>query len=708
MQSEQTPHRRYFHVDGVRCARCIQAIESALQSEPQVTDARVNMSTNRLEIVWHGDEALVSHYVQKVELLGYPLRPYEAPRKASDESLTLLRSMVVAGFGMGNIMLISVALWSSSQEVMGIATRDLLHWISAGIALPVIAYAGRPFFSSALGVLRKGHTNMDVPISLALLLACGMSLSETIHHGEHAYFDSAVMLLFFLLVGRWLDARARGKARENAEGLLAMLRGYATLLEGDKKTEIVISELKEGMLLSIASGEKIPTDCEIVEGRSEIDTSLVTGETLPKPVSIGEVVYGGTINLSAPLICRVLKASEDSLLADIIRLMEKAEQGRARYVQLADKAAKLYTPVVHTLAAFAFLGWYFIGDASWQQSLLIAITTLIITCPCALGLAVPVVQVLASSWLMKRGILLKSGDALERLAGVTSAVFDKTGTLTLGNPKLKTKVEEEYMRIAASLAAHSKHPYSIALRNAYDGDLLKLEGIEEVPGKGMQAYYQKKNIRLGKHDWCGEKDTVGREGNVWLAIEGQEPIAFTFIDTLRDDAVKVVQQFQQLSINCHLLSGDRSQTVEKIAQATGISHAHAELKPSEKTHYIQHLQAEGERVLMVGDGLNDAPALAQANVSISPATGVDITQNAADVVFQGEKLMAVIQVWHMAVFSTRLVKQNFILAILYNCMAIPLAVAGFVTPLLAAIAMSLSSLIVIANSFRINLQKGNE
>jgi Cu2+-exporting ATPase len=692
---QQALHSRYFHVDGIRCARCIHAIESALQSEPTITDARVNMSTGRLSVSWAGDETLAQGFANKITALGYGVKPFDAPKTDHSEDRLLLRYMAIAGFAMGNIMLISVALWSSEQSIMGIATRDLLHWLSAMIALPTIAYAGRPFFASALAVLRKGHTNMDVPISLALILACAMSLFETINHGEHAYFDSAVMLLFFLLIGRWLDARARGKARENAQDLLAMMQGYATIIEDRKTRELPIADLHEGMELRIAVGEKIPTDCEILQGSSELDTSLVTGETEPRVARVGNTIFGGTINLTSPLTCRVLKASEDSLLADIIRLMEQAEQGRAHYVRLADKAAQLYTPVVHTLAAAAFLGWFFVGGMPWQDALLIAITTLIITCPCALGLAVPVVQVLSSSWLMKRGILLKSGDALERLASIDAAVFDKTGTLTLGRPELIGAYDEYAMQLAASLAVHSKHPYSAAISAAYSRELLAMQDIQEIAGVGVQARFEGATYALGKAEGV----------QVALSQDGDRLAAFQFTDTLRPDAHAVIARLQQQSIACELLSGDREAAARNIAEQTGFKVWQAGLLPAEKTAHIKALQSAGQHVLMVGDGLNDAPSLAQANISISPASGMDITQNTADIVFQGASLKPVVQALRIARISTRLVRQNFTLAALYNCLAIPLAVAGYVTPLVAAVAMSLSSLIVIANSFRINRLK---
>lgn len=699
-----------FSVEGVHCASCIWKIESTLSQEKSILEARVNLSTKRLVIKWRGESEQIEDYAAVVEKLGFRLsafQDFQAQGESQKSQKFLLRCIAISGFAMGNIMLLSVVLWTTSQSVMGMATRDLFHWISALIALPAIFYAGQPFFSSALSALKEKRTNMNVPISLALLLASGMSLFEMLNHGEHVYFDSAVMLLFFLLIGRYLDVRARGKARENAEALLSMMKGTATILEDGQTKVVRIQDLREGMIVLVAVGEKIPTDARVVEGQSEIDTSLITGETLPRIARQEDIVFGGTINISSPLKLKILKSSDDSLLSEIIRLMEKAEQGRAKYVRLADKAAGLYTPVVHSLGALTFLGWWLLMDAPWQVSLLRGVTVLIITCPCALGLAVPVVQVLASSWLMKRGVLLKSGDALERLADIDAVIFDKTGTLTFGQPKLvQEKVLPQTLQMAASLAVHSRHPLSQAIRKAYDGELLEMDAVEEISGKGLLAEFKGKALRLGKAKWCGVQDeVVDDHQELYLALEGQAPLRLSFTDSLRPDAKQIVKDFKRDGINTYLLSGDREIVAQNLAGEIEVDDFAAELLPSEKCDYIEKLKKENQNVLMVGDGLNDAPSLAMANVSMSPATGMDITQNTADLVFQGDRLQPVYDSWMMAKLSTKLVKQNFALAILYNVIAIPLAVFGFVTPLVAAIAMSGSSLAVVLNSFRVNLKK---
>lgn len=692
-------------VSGVHCAGCIQKIESSLLKNQNIKTARLNFSTNRLNFSWNGAAEQANEYVHLVEKLGYGVKPYDIQTQASEnqnEERFLLLCLGIAGFAMGNIMLLSFGLWITSSETMGIATRDMMHWIQAIIGIPTVLYAGRPFFRSAFGALSNGHTNMDVPISLALILATSMSLFETFHHGEHVYFDSAVMLMFFLLIGRYLDFRARKQARSSATDLLSTLSGFANVVEGNKSRKILIRDLQEDMVVRVAMGDKFPVDGHVIEGVSDIDTSLITGETVPRNIAMGGEVFAGTINLSAPILIKVSKAAEDSLLADIVRLMEKAGQGQAAYVRLADKAAKLYTPAVHSFAALALLGWIFLGGMAWQDALMIAITVLIITCPCALGLAVPVVQVLATGRLMKQGILVKSGDALERLASIDTILLDKTGTLTIGHPVLQAGYDKEFLQLAASLASQSNHPLSKAIASAYEVEILSVTEVEEIAGKGLQGVYNGQKIKLGSRDWCGDKDAATSDDlEIWLNIAGQPSSVFHFKDRLRVDSAEIIAAFKKQSITPIMLSGDRAIVANIIAAECGIEKIYAEKTPPEKYEVLEGLKSQNHKVLMVGDGLNDAPTLAGADVSMAPGTAIDMAQNAADIIFMGDKFSPVLTAYKIAVKTQTLVKQNFGLAVIYNIIAVPLAVSGMVTPMIAAIAMSGSSLIVIANSFRL-------
>jgi Cu2+-exporting ATPase len=709
-----------LNVEGVHCASCIRLIENALLEEESLHSARVNMTTERVRFSWSGEASLADKYARKIIDLGYMLKPLALEQAQANDNTEkrLLKAIAVAGFAAGNLMLLSVGLWTSTTEIMGAATKDFLHWVSALIALPAVIYAGMPFFKSAFRVVRAGHTNMDVPISLAVALASIMSVSETLRSGDHVYFDSAAMLLFFLLIGRYLDIRAKGRARQSASKLLSRLSGSALVKEADGTTkEIAYKDMQAGMHIIVAAGESIPADGVVIKGTSQVDMSLISGETIPETIEVNARVFAGTVNIDAPIEFEVTKASDKSLLSEIVKMMEVAEQGAAKYVRLADRAAALYTPVVHTFGLLTFLGWWLLAASEWQIALLHAVTVLIITCPCALGLAVPVVQVLASGRLMRNGVLLKSGDALERLAAVDAIVFDKTGTLTLGHPTLVSNFHDvEMLKFAASLAAVSKHPLSRALVRAYDGPLVALDNnVQEISGKGLEYIHNNKTVRLGKQTWCAT-DAERTEGDLnslelWFAVEGEKPVLFIFEDQLRLDAQHVVSKIHDLGIRTHLVSGDREPIVRKMAKALNIEAAHGQVSPIDKTNYIQALKDKGLKVAMIGDGLNDAPALASADVSLSPSSAVDISQNTADIVFQGNELAPIVEVIETARFSTKLVHQNFGLAVLYNIIAIPLAVMGYVTPLVAAIAMSGSSLVVIFNAFRLNLLrpfKGNQ
>ena len=699
--------RLHLLVEGIHCGGCVAKIERALARQPGIAEARVNLSTRRLNLAWQGGAERAAELASVVSRLGFPVVPFDPDRLTTadaEESRTLLRAMAVAGFAAANVMLLSVSVWAGHFQDMGPATRDLLHWFSALIALPAIAYAGLPFFRSAARALASGGLNMDVPISLAVLLAAGMSLFETVRGAEHAYFDSAVTLLFFLLIGRYLDRRARGKARSAAERLLALGSGAVTVLDSDgRQHSLPPEQVRPGMTVLVAAGARIPVDGKVLDGHSDVDASAISGEAVPVAIAPGAPVIAGTLNQSAPIKLSVTAVGEGTLLAEIVRLMELAEQRRARYVALADRVARLNAPIVHGLAGATFLGWLLLSPIPWQTALLYAVAVLIVTCPCALGLAVPAVQVIASGRLLRGGILLKSATALERLATVDTVVFDKTGTLTTGALEMdpNTALDAETLRLAAGLAGASSHPLARALAGAVPGVPVP-DGVREYPGRGLSWASPSGEVRLGSRSWCDVGiDTPSGGPELWLAGPGRQPVRIGFIDRLRPDAARVVAALSDRGLHVELLSGDRQAEVERVAGRLGIAHWAAEQTPQAKQERLADLTAEGRSVLMVGDGLNDAPALAAAAVSASPATASDIAQTAADAVFQGDRLAPVLELLAVSRKADRLVKQNFALSFGYNAIAIPLAVAGLVTPLIAAVCMSASSIVVVLNALRL-------
>jgi P-type Cu2+ transporter len=462
-----------------------------------------------------------------------------------------------------------------------------------------------------------------------------------------------------------------------------------------------------GDTVLVASGERVPVDGVIARGETSLDQSVVTGESVPIAATTGARVFAGTLNLGQPIQVETRAAGEGTLLAEIARLMEAAERGQGRYVALADRVARLYAPVVHVTGAATFLGWYFLLGAPMHEALMYAVAVLIITCPCALALAVPVVQVVASARLMRGGVLMKSATALERLAEIDTIVFDKTGTLTRGQPVLVSEPDADSLRIAAGLAQASRHPLARALvRAAADAPLTA--DVREHHGAGLAVDSPGGEIRLGSRRFCDIPGDVATDGamELWLVRPGARPVRFAFSDAPREDAAETVAALRARGIAVRLLSGDREPVVREMAERLGIESWRAGATPAEKAELLAGLAAEGRKVAMIGDGLNDGPALAAAHASLSPANAVDIAQVAADFVFQGDKLRPVVAAVDLARDSQRTARQNLVLAMGYNALAVPLAIAGYVTPLVAAIAMSSSSVIVILNALR--LSRGGE
>lgn len=699
-------NRLELAVDGIHCPACVQRIERALTAEPGVVNARVNFTTRRLGLAWRGAPARAEALVARLAELGFAARPFDAGRLAAADATQdrrLLRAIGVAGFAAGNVMWLAIAVWAGLFADMGAATRTLLHWVQALIALPAIAYSGMIFFASAWTALRSGRVNMDVPIAVGVVLTAAMSLVQTVIGADQAYFDAAISLVLLLLVGRYLDARARGRARTAAAHLLSLTVTEATRLAGDGRAEIVaIERVAVGDRLLVAAGGRIPVDGAVLAGRSDVDTSTLTGESVPVAVGPGEPVFAGTLNLGAALSVEARAIGRETVLAEIVRCMEAAEQGRARYVVLADRLARAYVPVVHGLALATFLGWLGLGGAPWSVALLYAVAVLVITCPCALGIAVPAVQVAASGRLFRSGILLKTATALERLAAIDTIVFDKTGTLTEGRPELVAgALPPALLALASGLAASSRHPLCLALRRAAPAAPAR-PGVIERPGDGLEAMVEGRVVRLGRRGFAAPVADEPDDGRseMWLTVIGRGSWRLAFDDAPRADAAATVAALHR-HYRVILLSGDRPAATAALARRLGIAEWRAGQRPADKVRAIEALATQGRQVLMVGDGINDAPSLAAAHASMAPAAAADISRTAADVVFQGGALAAVPTTLRVARRAQHLVRQNLAISLAYNVTLVPLAVAGLVTPLLAAIAMSVSSLTVILNALRV-------
>ncbi len=694
-------------VQGMHCAACIWLIESILKKQKNVITARVNLSKKTLFLRWQGEAKDGNNLIQIIHDIGYKLLPFDeeilnsTEKKYTDE---ILRALAVAGFGAGNIMLFSFSLWFADAIEMGAQTRNLLHLFSSLIALPVIIFSARPFFASAARSIKSGYPNMDLAISIAIFLACVVSLLETFRGANHVYFDSAVMLTFFLLIGRYLDLKARKKAFAMATEFTLLAASFGRVEEDGKIKILPTKQLHEGMVLLVSAGEKIAADGIVISGESEIDIALITGESLPKKIAQGCEVFAGTINMSQPLKIRITKSPKNSLLAEIIRLSEEAESKKIHYIRLADYLSRFYTPAVHLLALATFCFWLKNG---WEIALMNATAVLIITCPCALALAVPIVQTILISNFLRKGILVKSGEALEKLSKIDVVVFDKTGSLTIGSPKLvEIKMlsgnENNLLKLAASLTKNSRHPIAQAISASYTKNLEELL-IHENQGFGLEANFENKILRLGRKDFCDVKSNFENTENLLTCFVkfGKSEAVFLFSDEIKCDAEVVVASLGNLGKKIILLSGDSEKAVESVAKKLGITEFYFEQTPTSKVKFLQKL----EKFVMIGDGLNDAPALALANVSISFSRASDISQNVADIVIQGQKLTPILELINSSTKAISLMKQNLLIALIYNLIAVPYAIAGHVVPLVAAIAMSSSSLLVLFNSLRMNSKK---
>ncbi len=712
-------------VDGIACGACIARIEGAVKRLPGVTEARLNYTNRRLHVSWTDgatDPAQILRALEGSGYHGHPFVPQRAEQEEAAEARRLMRCLAVAGFAAMNIMLLSVAVWSGNVSDITPETRDFFHWASALIALPAAAYAGRPFFASAWRALKSRALNMDVPISLGVILALAMSVVETANHAEHAYFDSAIMLLFFLLIGRTLDHAMRRKTRAIAGNLAALKTETAHRFVEDELVSVPVAALKADDRVLVKPGERVPADGTVMGGNSEIDEGLITGETARRKVASGATIYAGSMNYSGALTLKVTAAGGAALIDEIEKLLDKAASTKSRAMRLADRASRIYAPLVHATAALTLAGWLIAG-ASLHDALVTAIAVLIITCPCALALAIPAVQVVASGALFRANVILNNGDAVERLAEVDTVIFDKTGTLTMPEPRAVNiaAVDPELLQMAARLALSSRHPLAVALaREAHMR--APFEDAVEEPGQGVRAHIDGVEARLGSVEFCGLTPIplipakAGIQCQTWVAGTNgvqdnpahskicfrycERTAVITISQTLRPDAVNVIKALARFGLDLRILSGDRDDAVEPVARALGIACWQGGLKPADKIALIESLKANGRRVLMVGDGLNDAPSLAAAHVSLSPISAAEVTQAQADAVFLGERLKPVLDAVAISRRARGLMTENLWLAAIYNAIAVPIAIAGLVTPLIAALAMSGSSLLVTLNALR--------
>ncbi len=702
-------------LEGIVCAACVWLNERHISALPGVVEFRVNYSTHRARVRWDESQIKLSDILQAISSIGYIAHPFDAGRQEAvykKERATALKRLFVAGLGAMQVMMLAVALYAGDYSGMDAGIENFMRWVSLFIATPVVFYSARSFFSSAWRDLKVRQLGMDVPVSLAIGLAYIASCWATISRSGEVYFDSVTMFTFFLLAGRFLEMAARQKAGQAAEELVKLLPAMATRLTNDGDETVAVTELISGDKVRVKPGASIPADGVIVEGRSSIDESLLTGESYPLAKTINEKVIGGTVNIESPLVIEVTNIGEDTVLASIQRLLDRAQTEKPGIAKTADKVAAWFVGFLLVLVTAVGLWWW---EHDPEQAFWIVLSLLVVTCPCALSLATPAAMTAATGSLTRLGVLTTRGHALETLAKVTHIIFDKTGTLTKGRLVLEslqtfTGIEEQQsLNIAAALESGSEHPVAkVFLQKASQPNTVTAENIEAVSGQGVTGLIDGIQYRLGCAAYvCNAELSILKNKSehateIFLANE-KEVLAVYFLgDELREQAAESVCTLKAQGKKIWLVSGDNETAVSYIAKQVGIETTRHSMKPEDKLAVIHELQNQGEVVAMIGDGVNDAPVLAAAQVSIAMGGGTQLAQASADMVLLSEHLPHLVDAFKMAKRSVNIIHQNLGWALFYNLLALPLASMGYIAPWMAAIGMSASSLVVVLNALRLN------
>lgn len=703
-------------LEGITCAACVWLNEHHVQQLDGVLEFRINYSTHRATLRWDNRRIHLSDVLKAIGAIGYHAHPFDPGRLEAlqkQEKSAALRRIAVAGLGMMQVMMIAVAMYIGAVSDMDTRMRDFLRWISLVMTVPVVSYSARVFFVSAWRDLRRRRFGMDVPVSLAIGIAFAASVWATLSGTGEVYFDSVTMFTFFLLTGRYLEMAARHKAGQVAEELVRLMPATATRLCADGTQEIVpVSQLQPDDMVLVKPGEVVPADGVVLEGESSTNESLLTGESLPCHKQVGDSLVGGTVNMESPLTMRVTKVGESTVLAAIIRLLERAQAEKPELAHLAEKVASRFVPLILLTAVGVFYWWY---QRQPTEAFWVALSVLVITCPCAFSLATPTALTAATGLLTSKGVLTTRGHALETLARVKHVVLDKTGTLSYGQlavvafQTLGGADAAWCKNLIAGLEAASEHPVARAL-SGLGGQPCKVENLQAVAGKGVRGLYQGEEYRVGTASFVAElvgmplpTDRMDADGHsqVFLGKTGAWLAVVALADTLRPEAKQVVAELHGMGVDVTLLSGDQPAVVGRVAQELGIPHALGGQLPDAKLAYLHGLQQQGITAAMVGDGVNDAPVLAGAPVSIAMGNGAQLAQASADMVLLSENLQQLPFAIRTAQRMQVIIKQNFAWTIAYNLIAIPLAAAGLVAPWMAAIGMSASSLIVVLNSLRL-------
>lgn len=707
--------RATLAIDGITCAACAWLIEHRLNALEGVASSAVNLTHHRLRVSWDPKAIKLSQLLAELAAIGYDAQPYEpdqAQTRLQHEERMNVRRLIVAAVGMMQVMMFSIPIYVSGPGELSEDFYALFHWLSFALATPVVFFSAQPFFRNALRDLRTGVLGMDVPVSLAIGGAYLASSYAVLFNVGDVYFDSVAMFTFFLLFGRYVEGRARRRSGHSGNALSGVLPVSAIRLEADGSERILpASELKEGDRVLIKPGHGVPADGIIEDGESSLDESMLTGEYLPVTRRVGESVVGGSQNMENPLTIKVTHAGNSARVAGIVDLTDRAFASRPRLAQMAARMAHLFVLRLLIVTACVTVAWWFIDPS---RVLWVLLSVLVVTCPCALALATPTALTAGHGQLRQRGVLITRADAIESLSNVTRVIFDKTGTLTRGEMQLTQThpitqpnthaplSEEQAQAIAAALEAHSEHPIARAFRPFRDATL-QARNLKSVTGSGLEGTLDGATWRLGKPDFATTSALAPPGNGQWLLLsENSTPRAwFKLHDGIREDAAQTVAALQARGLEVELLSGDTQEAVESLAEQLNITTWHAGKSPEGKLARLRELQASGERVVMIGDGINDVPVLAGADVAIAMNGATDLARTRADAILLSPRLMRIFEAIDISCATRRIMRQNMMWSVCYNFSALPLAAMGLIPPWLAAIGMSLSSLIVVGNALRL-------
>lgn len=697
-------------VEGLNCPACAWLIEKRLNSHTGIRQVGVDVSARRATVRWFKDQISLSQVLNLFAEIGYRARPFQPDQHEAifqAENKTFLKKLGLAGLLTMQVMMLAFALYFGVFGNLDAETRTFLHWISLVLSTPVVFYSGSVFFISALNGLSARTLNMDLPVSIAIFVTwCSSAWATWQEYGE-VYFESICMFIFLLLIGRYFEHRGRQKAVITGNNITKQLPQFARLMQqNNTSVEVPAKSLKTGQTIQIKTGDTVPVDCILLSNNAEMDEALLTGESSPVVKTTGDALFGGSINVSNPVKAEVCATLNNSTINQISRAQELAFSQKPRFAIAADKLAGVFVTLVLIVSALTFSYWY---HAAPEDALWITVSVLVATCPCALGLATPTAFTAAMSKLNESGLVIKRTDLLETINKTNVFAFDKTGTLTKGVPFIanwqnhSTLSDEQVLAIAAALETHSEHPIAKAFSNE---TRLQCEAVEVHPGDGLQGKINDDTYRIGNLAFTGQS-LQQQLADVYLAVRqdnGFQLIAsFTLQDTLREDVAPFFKAFQHK--HTLLLSGDNESKVSELAQALNIREYQHSVKPQQKLAYLQGLQQQGDIVLMVGDGVNDAPVLAGANISLAVNGASDFAQNAADIIMLKDNFFAITALLAVSAKTQRIIKQNFAWALGYNLLVLPFAVSGLLPPWGAVIGMSLSSLIVTFNSIRISAKQ---